>query len=100
MFYTPQSEKLEEKLEAFFSSSLVSELFLKEYEKSFNSNNYSADLIDFFFFLHQNSLLDLPSPETYEPARNKDLDLIENSNIIFRQVCDINDKYAHVEHQL
>ena len=36
----------------------------------------------------------------YEPARNKDLDLIENSNIIFRQVCDINDKYAHVEHQL
>jgi hypothetical protein len=100
LFYQPKSDGLEEKLEAFFSSPVVSELFLKEYEKSFNMNNFSADLIDFFHFLHENGLLEAPETESYSPVRNKDLQLIENSNIIFRQICDINDKYAHVEAQL
>ena len=32
--------------------------------------------------------------------RNEDLVLIENSKIIFRQVCEISDKYSLVEQQL
>jgi hypothetical protein len=63
-------------------------------------NNFSADLIEFFHFLQENGLLEAPQPEIYQPIRNKDLMLIENTNIIFRQICDINDKYAHVEHQM
>ncbi len=59
-------------------------------------NNFTADLISFFYFLHQNSLLLTPEAEVYSPIRNRDLQLIENNKVIFRQICDINDKYANV----
>ena len=91
---------MERKLESFLTETTVSELILKEYERSFNPNHFAADVIGFFEFLHSNKLVSIPRPEPYLWVRNTDLVLIENTNIIFRQVCEISDKYTLVEQQL
>jgi zona occludens toxin (predicted ATPase) len=78
----------------------VSELVLKEYERSFNPNSFAAEVIAFFDFLQRNKLIEASTAEPYSWVRNRDLVLIENTNIIFRQVCEVSDKYTLVEQQL
>lgn len=63
MFYLPKADNMQKKLVEFFKDSAVSELVLKEYEKSFNPNNFAADIIEFFGFLAHNSLLEIPAEE-------------------------------------
>lgn len=61
MFYMPKTDNMYKKLVDFLKEPAVSEIILKEYEKSFNPNNFVADIIEFFQFLAQNRLLEIPA---------------------------------------
>lgn len=79
---------------------MVLNLFLNEYENSFNGNYFISDLIQFFHFLYENNLMESNEKEVFRASKNCDIELIENGKLIFRQLCEMNDKYTGIENNL